>query len=696
MKKLLTLLFAAGVAGVVSCKKETFNQSPASGAPTGAASGNFTFNTSKDVNVNVALRTNTNEPIAGAMVNIYEDGAETTEPVFKGITDNSGQLNIKLNIASSTKQLIIDPAYVGLLRNVHANINGNNTNVVIGGKTGLAGDAIAEAVKNRNLKVAAVNTQAPVNTQFVYPAPYTSAQDAIRDDIYYPLYLGIPKYMETEVEPISPQMLRYVNNSLPESVPVPQNHPEYLQDNTPTTLRITKRTDVSVTFVSEGASYQNTLAYYTYPTNNKPSNADAIAKATYIFPNASAGGSGGALQSGNKVKLGTFEAGTSIGFIVLRNSWTLSDVNTSVARYYSENAFNPETESSSKKHSIILRDNENKHFVIGFEDIIRTEQECDQDFNDIVFFANSGVDDAIDTVGVPPVDTNQDTDGDGVNDDKDQYPTDPERAFDDYYPSKTTYAQWGFEDNWPMKGDYDMNDLVINYRYKFVLSAKNKVVDLYTTFKPLAAGSSFRNGFGVQLPVPASAVKRVTGQKFINNYITMAGNGVEAGQTNAVIIPFDNQDAVIKNADGSYFVNTMPEKEKVEPKAFIVTINFSSPLDRSQLAVSDVNPFLISNLRREVEVHLPGYKPTDKADKSLFGTGEDTSEPANGRYYMADSNLPWAISYKYATKYAIETVSIDRAYNHFLEWAQSMGVQYPDWYNVNKTGYANKSLLYLK
>ena len=35
----------------------------------------------------------------------------------------------------------------------------------------------------------------------------------------------------------------------------------------------------------------------------------------------------------------------------------------------------------------------------------------------------------------------------------------PARAFDVYTPGKGTYGSLSFEDNWPAKGDYDMNDL---------------------------------------------------------------------------------------------------------------------------------------------------------------------------------------------------------------------------------------------
>ncbi|RYY36568.1 MAG: LruC domain-containing protein [Sphingobacteriaceae bacterium] len=699
MKKLLTLLTAVSTMCYVSCKKDTFKQETSNESttvPAGQSSPEgFTYKTSKEVNVDLTLRANNDEPLAGVKVSIYDPEDETqTDPIYKGITDKAGNLKANLNVAASTAQIIVDPAYVGLMRNAHVKLNGNAVAVTIGGKAGYSEAVIPEEVsktRKTGLRVNDVTT-----TKFVWPAPYTSLKDAVRDDYMYPLFLGIPKYLEEELDVVSAKALQYVNNSLPEYQPVMEHHPEFLKSGVSPVLKITKKTPVSLTFVSEGASYQNTLAYYTYPTNNPPKTPNDIAKATYIFPNASVGGSGGALRTGNKVNLGTFEAGTTIAFIVLRNSWTSTDIETGVNKFYSTDAFNPETNANLKKHTVVLNDNEHVHFIVGFEDIQREEGECDHDFNDIVFFVKSQVDNAIDPGNIPPVDDNPDTDGDGVPDVKDEYPNDPERAYNDYYPSGVKYAQWGFEDNWPMKGDYDMNDLVVNYRYKFVLNAQNEVVDLALVFQPIAAGASFKNGFGLQLPVAASAVRSATGQLLTQNYINLASNGLEAGQSKAVVIPFDTHDNVLKYPDASYFVNTKPEKEKVEGKRVIVRLTFNTPLNREQFKVSEFNPFLISNLTRGREVHLAGYMPTDKADKALFGTDDDTSKPESNRYYLAESNLPWAISYNEATKYPIETVNINQAYTHFDEWAQSGGTQYTDWYKYQKAGYANLQYLYMK
>ncbi len=181
-----------------------------------------------------------------------------------------------------------------------------------------------------------------------------------------------------------------------------------------------------------------------------------------------------------------------------------------------------------------------------------------------------------------------------------------------------------------------------------------------------------------------------------DNYITFASNGVEAGQTKAVIIPFDNHDVLATNQDGSFFINTLNAKAKVSSATASVLVTLTSPIDLSSLSPASFNPFLISNERRGYEIHLPGYAPTDKADTKLFGTGDDTSAPSSGKYYISKENWPWAISFNDSFVYPLELTKITDAYPHFAEWAASGGLTYTDWYSNIATGYRTTTNLYTK
>ena len=692
-------MFAA-LTVLAACKKSSVSPSDG-GTPidnvTKIAPDGFNFSTTKNINFSLSLKAPNGDALKGVVVSIYNP-ANTADnaSIYKGVTDNSGNLVTQLSIPADLKQLVIDPAYVGLMRYAKANVNGTSVTASIGGTTGFSGDIIAEPIVEKSGSGSTLTLLAAGGTTFAYPLPYTSTSEAVVNTTAVPLSYGVPKYLLATDDVISASLLSHVNASLPESKPLTETHPEYLASDATSTLNITAKSDVWVTFVAEGAGYLNTLAYYTYKTGSAPNDASDIKNATIVLPNSSANGSGGGLKAGNKVKLGVFEAGTSIGFILIADAWTGKGINTGNTKYYSDAALNPERKSSKRKHAVLLYDDANKVTLVGFEDLDR-EDGSDDDFNDLVFYASSNPVTAISNDGVPTVDTGGDADGDGVIDELDAFPSDASKAYISYYPSASGFANIAFEDNWPKKGDFDLNDVVIKYRYTFVSNAKNEVVTLQGDYNVTAVGASFKNGFGVQFPFAASAVQSVTGQKFKDSYITLAANGVEAGQSKAVIIPFDNTDIMINNPGNAYFVNVLNSKDKVTNGATAsVLVTLASPVAQSTLTMTTINPFLISNSRRGYEVHLSGYLPTDKADTKLFATDDDTSKATSSRYYLSKENYPWAINYADNFIYPLEQVKITDAYLHFADWASSGGTFYPDWYTNTAAGYRVLPNLYLK
>jgi len=91
-------------------------------------------------------------------------------------------------------------------------------------------------------------------------------------------------------------------------------------------------------------------------------------------------------------------------------------------------------------------------------------------------------------------------------------------------------------------------------------------------------------------------------------------------------------------------------------------------------------------------VHLAGSAPTDLADISIFGTGDDNSNLAVQKYYMSDKNLPWAINIPVQFAYPLERQDITKAYFKFNQWAESRGAVYKDWY-MNINGYRDNTKL---
>jgi LruC domain-containing protein len=288
-----------------------------------------------------------------------------------------------------------------------------------------------------------------------------------------------------------------------------------------------------------------------------------------------------------------------------------------------------------------------------------------------------------------------DTDGDGVPDEEDDYPTDASRAFNIFYPAEGVFGSLAFEDNWPGKGDYDCNDLVVDYNFKQVTNSANGLVEVFPTFIPRAAGASFVNGFGFQMGMAPGDVSNATGVSVQESYITLMANNTEANQNKATVIVTDNVFRQLPQPGGGTGTNTTEGLTYVTPDTMRMKVSFTSPIPISLAGLPPYNPFLIVNQVRGREVHLPDQTPTALADLSLFGTGNDDSNPATGRYYKSMTNLPWAMNFPVMFDYPVERVPIIEAYLHFADWAQSSGVQYPLWYTT-AAGNRNSALIYQK
>jgi LruC domain-containing protein len=284
------------------------------------------------------------------------------------------------------------------------------------------------------------------------------------------------------------------------------------------------------------------------------------------------------------------------------------------------------------------------------------------------------------------------TDGDGVADEIDEYPNDASRASNSYYPSANTFGNLAFEDLWPAFGDYDFNDLVVDYRYQSVLNANNGVVDLTGTFVTKAIGGSLPSGFGIQLDVASNTVASVSGTQYFENLITTNSNGTEARQSNATVIVYDEASQVLINSTGNSFVNTVSYNPSVAPVTNTVTISFNSPEDPANLGSAPYNPFIFVDQKRGREVHLPGEAPTDLADNTLFGTIDDNTS-VGGDAYKSSNNLPWALNIIGGFQYPEEKNDISATYSNFASWAQSGGASNANWYE-DLQGNINNGLLY--
>jgi hypothetical protein len=196
---------------------------------------------------------------------------------------------------------------------------------------------------------------------------------------------GKPLTMDTP-DVVSYTMLNYIHTTLPEHINLATSRPDLLSSTAIGDIAVTQKSEIDITFVSQGTGYTDAIAFYTYPTNAPPASAADIKSITYIFPNA---GSNTTLNAGDKVNIGTFDVGTSVGFVLLQNAWnpTTKTLDNSVVHFCSNDVLNPEVAPNLKKHAVLLNYAPENKTLIGFEDIDRTLSLCDNDFNDVVIYA---------------------------------------------------------------------------------------------------------------------------------------------------------------------------------------------------------------------------------------------------------------------------------------------------------------------
>jgi hypothetical protein len=218
---------------------------------------------------------------------------------------------------------------------------------------------------------------------------------------------GTPLYLEDPSDVVSSATQEAISNSLPDNYPVPDYNPQYITSGYDTNVKIEGNTDVWVTFISEGVEFKNVLGFYTYDLNNPSATAPTKDEITIIFPNVSASGSGGGLQIGDKVKIGSFEAGTGIGWALLADAWSSTDgvIGDGLWNLFSNPDYNPETDATLRYHNVLLEDSVNERIILGFEDIKRDDISCDNDFNDAIFYITASAYEGINTNNFADINT---------------------------------------------------------------------------------------------------------------------------------------------------------------------------------------------------------------------------------------------------------------------------------------------------
>lgn len=613
----------------------------------------FDFHTANNITANVTY--SVPEGYALTFEAYAEDPIEivNNEPVkkeglknlFKGITDNDGNYSELVQVPASVKEIYLYTNAVGVPSVTKYSLDGTQA-------------------KSKSVASRAGETDYIYST---HPSELKIVNDGKWNAKGIPSYLGTPKA-------VSAGALKMINATLGTNN---SNLEDYIAGSGEANINIVKDGAVVdlVVVHNSGITVTNTVGYYYYDTQNPPTSVDDFQKIV-LFPNATFAPKAG-LQLGDQVRLKywdettqswieQFPKGITIGWFMLvggydATNYAISESNSWRVYAYSNTEFN----DLQRKHNIIIREPNTKIRYIGFED----KNFNQADYRDFIFYIDADPsyveyndDDKPDGKDMT------DSDGDGVPDVDDEFPDDPSLAYTIKYNGTVA-----FEDIWPYQGDYDMNDVVMEYNTTHYLNARNLIVKVKDEWTLKNDGAKYTNGFGYQYGTSPNMIRTLN---ITSNYTTptrfsLNNKGLENNQTNATVILFDDAADVVKTG-----------KDMV----FTVEITLGG-MKSSELSLPPYNPFIIveSDKQRGHEVHLPNHKPTDLMDMSLLHYGHDLSEPAKGLYFISNNYFPFAIHIVGTSfDFPREGQRIDEAFPQYTRWATSNGTENLEWYKHKK------------
>ena len=264
-----------------------------------------------------------------------------------------------------------------------------------------------------------------------------------------------------------------------------------------------------------------------------------------------------------------------------------------------------------------------------------------------------------------------------------------------YYPSATSWTTLAFEDNWPLEGDYDMNDLIVYLRTSIAQKPAG-VTKVNIVGEVAAVGAAYHNGFAVRLPGVPRAMVDVDNVKYTINGQPVKWQPIEGGREETILMVTYNLFDFVGSGEHCLFYRTEEGCGSSIQMKFEAEIPMRTPVDTTLRGVLD--PFLfatpgawhgghfVTAPGRGYEIHLKNQAPTEAFDITLFDQpGDDASDPAHNHYFQTHNGLPWVLEVGTRWDYPIEYHDISHAYPMFAKYASSGGEKDSYWYDEQQT-----------
>ena len=693
----LGLILAVSMAGCVDKSKYEMSINPGDSMP-GEVANSFDFSTVQKVNLNVdysAFKTYgpvffgvyTENPFVEVEDAPDDQWNENVKPIYEDYTSENGKFNAVVELPVYAQHLYIATGnfFTGMMlleadvKNGAASVVAENQQVVAA-RGGTRAEGPGESTNNMS-KLNLTNTIGGVKERVYndwknWLGTWNSASG--RPDYLLDKATADSKLVISEEE--MEGLYAAVGSAFVSGSTMNDEYSSYPD------LLLTQDSEVTFTLLGGSTCWNSTLGYYYYTDDKKPTNPMDI-NIIMLFPNTQDGQWARATEKklksyngnigvnrgdvvqlmyypniANNDKTGAtkvFPKGTRIGFILKTQGWAaqgnpysiLCDNNgkdkywnttyniwssttegLSVGRPRNSESYKcpiQNGESRGAKFSYKTKNGDN-YTIISFEDAMD-----DQDFDDLIF--------ALKPIGVfAPL---------------------PEIA----NKKSSTTGVYAFEDLWPNKGDYDLNDAIVNAKHEKEFNDKGKIIKetfYLTTYQNYV---ELTNGLALTLNTKKEPS-------------SIAMKKVASGSTEAEEVSFTK--------DGNVYYLTEDFNGELGT-TYILELTYRTPLNSSE-ELASIQPFIFrSEGDKNWEVHIPMEAPTAKMNTSYFGKGDDRSNPADGSYFVRQGNYPFGFYLKNADISAFEETilkreneskSIDQFFPGFLEWSTSGGTTNQDWY----------------
>lgn len=476
----------------IGCEHDVYN--PDNGKDDEKTPNSFDFSTTSSIQVNVKYDVPEGYKVLFEIYledpfTIDKDGQiikrTDLEPVIRRMTDGNGAYSGKEIINSDHgDEAYIYTSYIGVPTLF---------------KTVIAGDAITADIKwdstDDNPQTRAEGWQAPKGYHVL--GTWSSK--------------GYPHYLDTDNKITIPgDVLTIINTTLKEGGTCPKQYRQAIdfEINDPEG----RNAEVSIRIIGGTSGAASAFGYYCYRADASLSEIKKAPKCI-VFPNTLMDNyynkKASGLQGGESVKLhyidpdgvdqGTvFPNGVKIGWFLLNDSFYGGNNKP----FYSTTKLN----GDGRTHTAAFRIDD--FVVLSFEDW------TDQDYNDIQFNVWSNPIEAIINPDIPDIKP------DGGNEDK-KYSLEYKGII-------------AFEDNWPRKGDYDLNDVIVKYQSVLNFNDANQALSTEDTYELLWSGATFKNGFAYQLNTERSNMST----EILEAPTTFNGQGLDTDLSKATVNVF--------------------------------------------------------------------------------------------------------------------------------------------------------------